>query len=65
MKKNYSAPIAELIEAEMDDLLAGVSFEVDIPDPGVDPIGGGGDEYVEGKEGEFGGGASKATGIFE
>jgi hypothetical protein len=59
MKKNYSAPIAELIEAEMDDLLAGVSFEVDIPDPGVDPIGGGGDEYVEGKSAVFDGGDSE------
>ena len=33
MKKMYSAPIAELIEAEMDDLLAAVSKNVVVDDP--------------------------------
>ena len=36
MKKLYSAPIADLIETEMDNVLAGVSFNVidDPPGPG-------------------------------
>ena len=33
--------------------------KVDIPYPGVDPIGGGGDEYVEGKSAVFDGGDSE------
>ena len=50
MKKMYSAPIAEIIEAEMDDLMAAASMHI---------IGDGGDEdfpgYGEGKEGNNGG----------
>ena len=37
MKKLYSAPIADLIETEMDNVLAGISFGVDIDDPHPGP----------------------------
>ena len=37
MKKLYSAPIADLIETEMDNVLAGISFGVDIDDPRPGP----------------------------
>lgn len=40
MKKLYSAPIADLIETEMDNVLAGVSFNVIVdPDDPDDPPG--------------------------
>ena len=37
MKKLYSAPIADLIETEMDNVRAGISFGVDIDDPHPGP----------------------------
>ena len=37
MKKLYSAPIADLIETEMDNVLAGISFGIDIDDPHPGP----------------------------
>ena len=58
MKKMYSAPIAELIEAEMDDLLAAVSKEVILDDD--DPDGPEGPGIAEGK-----GGMEYEGGIFD
>ena len=58
MKKLYSAPIADLIETEMDNVLAGISFGVDIDDPHPGP------GFGEAKEGVFDAG-SKSSGIFE
>ena len=69
MKRFYTAPIAELVEAETDDLLT-VSFHVDIDGP-VDPIGGGGEEYGDTKPPIGGGGdeydvnLSKGGSIFD
>ena len=58
MKKMYSAPIAEIIEAEMDDLLAAASMHI---------IGDGGDEefpdFGEGKSGN--GNGAKGSVIFD
>ena len=69
MKRFYTAPIAELVEAETDDLLT-VSFHVDIDDP-VDPPGPGGEEWGETKPPIGGGGdeydvnLSKGGSIFD
>ena len=60
----YSAPIAELIEAEMDDLLAGVSREIIGDDPDHPELPG----FGEGKEGEndgFNGNPAKGSMIFD
>ena len=54
MKKMYSAPVAEFIEAEMDDLLAVASKAIVVDDPDVPGPG-----YGEGKggmNGDFDGG---------
>lgn len=63
MKKLYSAPIADLIETEMDNVLAGVSFNVIVdPDNPDDPPGPG---WAEAKsEGVFENDA-KSTSIFD
>ena len=58
MKKMYSAPIAELIEAEMDDLLAAVSKEAILDDD--DPDAPEGPGMAEGK-----GGMEYEGGIFD
>lgn len=65
MKKLYSAPIADLIETEMDNVLAGISFNVIIdPDDPDDPPGPGFDDVGEAKGSVFDAG-SKSNGIFE
>ncbi len=67
MKKKYSAPIAEWIDSELEDMIA-ASFEIVNPDnPGP---GSGGEEIDEGYGeshggGEFDGSLSKSTNIFE
>lgn len=59
MKKNYSAPIADLIETEIDDVLTTVSVigEDPYPTPGFD-VG-------EAKSGEVFDAGSKSTSIFD
>ena len=59
MKKNYSAPIADLIETEIDDVLTTVSVigEDPYPPPGFD-VG-------EAKSGEVFDDGSKSTSIFD
>ena len=65
MKRFYSAPIAELIDVEMDDLLEKASFynaDIDDPDGLPAPGPGGGDgpeEWGDAKPGGFDG-----SGIF-
>lgn len=62
MKKLYSAPIADLIETEMDNVLAGVSFNVIVdPDNPDDPPGPG---FAEAKSGGLFESDSN-TGIFD
>lgn len=72
MKSIYSAPIAELIEVEMDDFLEKASFyNVDIDDPGTETPGSGGEEWGETKPTpggggeEIGGNLSKGGSIFD
>ncbi len=59
MKKNYSAPIADLIETEIDDVLTTVSVigEDPYPTPGFD-VG-------EAKSGDVFDAGSKSTSIFD
>lgn len=59
MKKNYSAPIADLIETEIDDVLTTVSVigEDPYPTPGFD-VG-------EAKSSEVFDAGSKSTSIFD
>ena len=59
MKKNYSAPIADLIETEIDDVLTTVSVigEDPYPTPGFD-VG-------EAQSGEVFDAGSKSTSIFD
>lgn len=65
MKKKYSAPIAEWIDSELEDMIA-ASFEIVNPDtPGPGSGGEEIDDYIEGKDGEFDGSLSKSMGIFE
>lgn len=66
MKKKYSAPIAEWIDSELEDMIA-ASFEITYPGEGP---GSGGEEiedgYAEGHGGgEFDGSLSKPFSIFE
>lgn len=62
MKKLYSAPIADLIETEMDNVLAGISFNVIIdPDNPDDPPGPGFGEAKSGGLFE----SDSNTGIFD
>lgn len=64
MKKVYSAPIADLIETEMDTVLQDVSWSVIIdPDPD-NPPGPGYGEVKPGDEG-FTGNLSKSSSIFD
>ena len=59
MKKLYSAPIADLIETEMDNVLAGISFGVDIDDPHPGP------GFGEAKPGGVFENEAKSTSIFD
>lgn len=67
MKKNYSTPIAEWMDAEMDFVLAGASVHhnVDTEDEYETP-GSGGDEWMESRPGEeFDGSLAKGNAIFD
>lgn len=67
MKKNYSTPIAEWMDAEIDFVLAGASVHhnVDIDDP-ITPPGSGGEEWMESRPGEeFDGSLAKGNAIFD
>ena len=64
MKKLYSAPIADLIETEMDNVLAGISFNaiIDPNDPDdPDPPG----TFGEAKSGGVFENDAKTTSIFD
>lgn len=63
MKKNYSAPIADLIETEIDDVLTTVSVIGEDPyiTPGFDV----GDDLGEAKSGDVFNAGSKSTSIFD
>lgn len=63
MKRIYSAPIADLIETEIDNVMAGASREIVIDDPdGPD-----GPDFGEVKPGEGGafGSQAKSSSIFD
>ena len=63
MKKNYSAPIADLIETEIDDVLTTVSVIAEdptVPVPGYDV-----DDLGEAQSGEVFDAGSKSTSIFD
>lgn len=62
MKKNYSAPIADLIETEIDDVLTTVSVIGEDPyiTPGFDV-----DDLGEAKSGDVFDAGSKSTSIFD
>ena len=65
MKRIYSAPIADLIETEIDNVMAGASREVVIDDPdGPDVPGGGFGEVKPGEGGAFGSQA-KSSSVFD
>lgn len=59
MKKLYSAPIADLIEAEMDTVLTSFSIE------GEDPYHLPGNDVGEAKSGDVFDAGSKSTSIFD
>ncbi len=59
MKKNYSAPIADLIETEIDDVLTTVSVIGE--DPYITP----GYDVGEAKSGDVFDAGSKSTSIFD
>lgn len=61
MKKNYSAPIADLIETEIDDVLTTVSVIGEDPYP----TPGGIDDTGEAKSGYVFDAGSKSTSIFD
>lgn len=64
MKKHYSAPIADLIETEMDDVMiptVSVIVEEPVPGPGYDV----GDDVGEAKSGDVFNAGSKSTSIFD
>lgn len=68
MKKIYSTPIAEWMDAEMDFVLAGnsVHHNVDGEDPYTPPGNGSGEEeWMESRPGEFDGSLAKRNSIFD
>lgn len=65
MKRIYSAPIADLIETEIDNVMAGASREIWIDDPdGPDVPGCGFGEVKPGEGGAFGSQA-KSSSVFD
>lgn len=68
MKRIYSAPIADLIETEIDNVMAGASREISIDDPdGPDVPGVSDGGYGEVKPGEGGafGSQAKSSSVFD
>ena len=65
MKRIYSAPIADLIETEIDNVMAHASREIVIDDPDApDEPGGGFGEVKPGEGGAFGSQA-KSSSVFD
>ena len=65
MKKLYSAPIADLIDAGSDFILAGVSRLIETSDDVDGPGGFGEARPGDGEGGVFAGSMSKSTSIFD
>ena len=64
MKKNYSAPIADLIETEIDDVMI-PTVSVIGEDPYITPRFDVGDDTGEANSGEVFNAGSKSTSIFD